>query len=311
MAKKKKTSPKDASNLFERTKLPRQLLWLVDAPLFIDSVRIESFYDAVVRPYLRQGLTTIGKDSELSGELGAELGLGAEFDTGKLLELLSAWLPKLKVNAEGNVSGSGNIKKSRQQETQWHPINTPQRQLEQLVLHYLLYHRERVGIDETPTNQNTDKYWMKPDWILGIPRGLVLLDFPAKTKFMPTFGEFEDGPKEIFRNLGLQPDQVEYPVNATPEEKREYWKRFVDGFVTQTAVKAIEDAGNGKIDAIDFRVPVSNDGHTLHLHFQPRGKYPTITFAYNLLRRCYEQGVRLVGTIKSGPDINVLAIYEK
>ena len=34
----------------ERDELPQTLLWLKDAPLFIDADRLGDFYDAVVRP---------------------------------------------------------------------------------------------------------------------------------------------------------------------------------------------------------------------------------------------------------------------
>jgi hypothetical protein len=41
------------------------------------------------------------------------------------------------------------------------------------------------------------------------------------------------------------------------------------------------------------------------------GRYDTITFAYNFIRRGYEFGLRLIGTLKTDPDMNVLAIYER
>jgi hypothetical protein len=75
--------------------LPQQFLWLADSPAYIDSVEIEAFYDATVRPYMRQGVTTIGTDSEIAGKLAANIGLEAGVDSGKLIEILSAWLPKL------------------------------------------------------------------------------------------------------------------------------------------------------------------------------------------------------------------------
>ena len=34
-------------------------------------------------------------------------------------------------------------------------------------------------------------------------------------------------------------------------------------------------------------------------------------FAYNFIKRGFKHGLRLVGTLKSEPDMNVLAIYEK
>ena len=46
----------------------------------------------------------------------------------------------------------------------------------------------------------------------------------------------------------------------------------------------------------------------MHLHLGARGKYDTGVFAYNLVNRTFKHGVRLVGTLKSEPDLNVLAI---
>jgi hypothetical protein len=67
----------------------------------------------------------------------------------------------------------------------------------------------------------------------------------------------------------------------------------------------------GRIRWIDYRVPLLKDGKTAHLHVSGRGAYDTGVFAYNLIRRGFRHGLRLVGTVKSAPDINVLAIFEK
>jgi hypothetical protein len=76
---------------------------------------------------------------------------------------------------------------------------------------------------------------------------------------------------------------------------------------------AVEEAAsnNGRIRWIDYRVPVTREGDTLHLHVCPAGKYDTGVFAYNFIKRGFKHGLRLVGTLKSEPDMNVLAIYEK
>ncbi len=50
---------------------------------------------------------------------------------------------------------------------------------------------------------------------------------------------------------------------------------------------------------------------TIHLHVEPRLEYNTGTFAYRLVRQSFTRGIRIVGTLKDGPNINVLAIYEK
>lgn len=52
-----------------RGELPRELLWLLDAPLFIDEKQVEAFYDAVLRPdYERTSLTL--NDSVVNSKKG-------------------------------------------------------------------------------------------------------------------------------------------------------------------------------------------------------------------------------------------------
>lgn len=68
---------------------------------------------------------------------------------------------------------------------------------------------------------------------------------------------------------------------------------------------------NGRIKWIDYRLPISHEGDTIHLHVCPNGDYDTGVFAYNLIKRGFKHGLRLVGTLKSEPDMNVLAIFEK
>ena len=57
-------------------KLPRQLVWLADAPLFIDSDHVGRFYDAVARPESRQGAINLEVSQEnvaaIQGKLNIE-----------------------------------------------------------------------------------------------------------------------------------------------------------------------------------------------------------------------------------------------
>lgn len=92
-----------------------------------------------------------------------------------------------------------------------------------------------------------------------------------------------------------------------------YWQWFYENFNAKDATRTIEEvaADNGRMRWIDFRLPVSEDGQTLHLHISAREQYDTGTFAYNFVKRGYKHGLILVGTLKSEPDMDVLAIYER
>ena len=49
---------------------------------------------------------------------------------------------------------------------------------------------------------------------------------------------------------------------------------------------------------------------TLHLDVSARGDYDTGVFACNFIRRGERYGLRIVGSLKSKPALNVLAAYE-
>lgn len=66
----------------------------------------------------------------------------------------------------------------------------------------------------------------------------------------------------------------------------------------------------GRIGWIDFRILFNDKGDTAHLHIVPAGAYYAGTFGYNFVHRAYRYGCRIVGSLKSGNDVNVLAIYE-
>lgn len=61
---------------------------------------------------------------------------------------------------------------------------------------------------------------------------------------------------------------------------------------------------------IDYRMTFGT-GDVLHLHVVAHGDYDTGVFAYNLIRRGERYGLRIVGSLKSKPALNVLAVYEK
>src|SRR6267142_4628016 len=90
-----------------RPELPSPLLWLADAPLFIDSDQVSRFYDAIARPQTKDGTATIEVTEETVNELKGKLELEAGITTEKLAALLSPLLafvkPSLKV--KGGIDG--------------------------------------------------------------------------------------------------------------------------------------------------------------------------------------------------------------
>jgi hypothetical protein len=285
--------------------VPDTLLWVKDAPLFIDEDTLARFYDAVVRPAFKENTPLKIKISEAQKkELEGKLGGKAKFG-------LSAWIShilgaEVEVSAEGKAGKSSS--ESSEQEITLEPISTPQRQLVQLAVFYLLNHAERIlsGDIASPLQ------WKKKALSAEMPRALVFLDLPPGTKLVPMAAEFENG-KVVTLFKELRGAQREPPPEFDKTKKQEYWAWFARNFDAGQSTEAIETASseNGKIEWIDFRVPLNDASDMMHLHFEARRRYFTGALAYMVVRRAEGHGLRLVGTLKDGPDINVLALYEK
>ncbi|MGA2716135.1 MAG: hypothetical protein ABSG41_23800 [Bryobacteraceae bacterium] len=140
--------------------LPQPLLWLHDAPLFIDEAQIERFYDAVVRPLSKQGVVTMQVTEANADELKSKFNLEASVTTeklaGLLLPVLAFFKPEFK--ASGEVEANTSKTRTDGSSFQFIPIDNPQRQLEQLTIHYLFNHPNRLflprALGACPSIQN-------------------------------------------------------------------------------------------------------------------------------------------------------------
>lgn len=140
--------------------------------------------------------------------------------------------------------------------------------------------------------------------------------YPDPEKKWGEMGRYYDyieqtNPDHSLANVDRDDDEE---IGDNVEEAREYyWRWFDEKFNGKKATKIVEDVCKeyGDLRWIDFRLPLNEKGSTLHLHIQPRENYNTGTFAYNLIKRGYKHGLLIVGTVKSEPDMDVLAIYER
>jgi hypothetical protein len=312
------------------TSLPNQLVWLADAPLFIDEDQVARFYDAVVRPESTQGVTTLEVTREKADKIGAKLGVEASVALTSLASLLTSVFAFIKPEIKGSAGGEYQHDRSTKDSStvELHPIVTPQRQLVQLTLHYLINNPDRLFFVDNPSAAE----WRDSQNISMVPRELVFLDLPGEEekqradqpamKIIPMAAEFENGKLvPLYNQLTKEngelppkypegPDETGLPLR---ERRKTYWHWFDSSYRVMHSLGVVEKASseNGRIRWIDYRLPINNEGDTLHLHLAPAGKYDTGVFAYNFIKRGYKHGLRLVGTLKSEPDMNVLAIYEK
>lgn len=120
--------------------------------------------------------------------------------------------------------------------------------------------------------------------------------------------------EKLRQDRGSRP--AAYPATVTTDEgKRQrdaHWKRYADHWNTDEVVKVVEEVvgGGGRPRWIDYRMTFAA-GEDLNLHVDAHGDYDTGVFAYNLIRRGWRFGLRIVGSLKSQPALNVLAVYEK
>jgi len=308
------------------------LRWLADAPLFIDEAQINALHDATLRPEGEEDYVDIAVSTEMVNKLNAKAGVEGEIG---LPAFLTTLIPGLvaKAKVKGEVGGEHGTSKKDSETIRLRAIHNPQRKLQELVLHYAANQRDRLQF-VSPTKLRDDD-WRKPVDIAKAPRMLVFLDLPSldevevnkginisATIIIPTAAEFSDGTiKQIYSDLQkLLLVDLRYPsreagqtIDALRDKRKEYWNGFANVFNDSKAMVAVEEAANGlgRVRWIDYRLRLSPEGDTLHLHCCPAERYDTGVFAYNLIKRGHKHGLRIIGTLKSEPDLNVLAIYEK
>lgn len=284
------------------------LAWLADSPVFIDSQQVGAFYDAVVGPAFR----TVELQVTASQVKQLEKSAAGHLDAG-----LSALFPWLKVGAGVETQRAATRGRHDGQSITFQPIDSAARQLVQLSLHYLVNQPERICV------LNQDIPLPDADAITASPRMIAFVDVPPGTRFLPQAAELDDGRVVTFfrplieklqRDGGTLP--VAYPGSTATDAGRcqrdAYWNWFADHWNADKAVKVVEDVigAGGRPRWIAYRM-IFSSGTTVHLDVSARGDYDTGIFAYNFIRRGERYGLRIVGSLKSQPALNVLAAYEK
>jgi hypothetical protein len=295
--------------------------WVLDAPLFIDEPQVAALYDAIVRPdnkveaieisdkTLRSNLDKVS--GSVKGTVDAEAGF--------------KFLAKLRASITGTVEGGTEEKTDASRETVWKlvPVENPYRQLLHLVAHYLANSADRIAVCSNTGDFPND------DYIAETPRALVFMDLvPAtlsngSTKgvvLIPTAFESTGGEVTVVIDKLDQKIRLEYPHPDSRAELRNYWQAYTDAFDAQKTMVKLEKlvtTAKGQVQWIDYRMPIWAEPDTSeivatgHLHLVAHGRYNTGTFGYNFVKRGYKHGLRIVGTLKSEPDINVLAVFER
>jgi hypothetical protein len=298
--------------------LPKELVWLFDAPLFIDEKQVNAFYDAVLRPDYE------GTSFTLSNSLTKGTTFGGQAGAGITLPLLI------------NVNAGGSVERANQAESDagatYEPVSNPYRNLLALAIHYASYPDlqkrlvlANLGAQDKTTDgagEHIGNSWLGAEFIQQLPRGLVFIDIPKGGKFLPAALELANGEVCVLADelrVQLSKKAEKYAKNypgsdADEKDKDEYFEFFDKNWDDRIALVLLETAmKQSRSEWVDFNIAAKTPGEIgryLHLHMAGRGQYESGTFGYNLITRGFNYGVRIVGTLKSGPDLNVLAIFE-
>lgn len=301
-----------------------RLKWLLDAPLFVDETLVERQFDALVRPEFELQSREIGSTSE---EARRRLTGGEAVVGGKIgIPFLTSGGATIKGKHE-RETGSKNSRSEKFTEV---PVNSTGRKLEEIAAYYLSEAAERIVFLDADglatTFEGATLTIAQLDALAGeAPRALIFLEVPPNTPITPMACELTTGKIRLLyetyadKVFGPSKKSPVYPSDkeSTPETRAKYWRALTEAFQSRAAMEVVECAGdpaaNGessRLAWIDFRLPIGGKD-TLHLHCVPDGRWHTGVFGYNFVRRGYRQGVRIVGTLKAGLDLNVLAIFDR
>lgn len=309
------------SGFAHRLTRKKQLWFVADIPLFIDDVGVRQLYDALSRPEFETVSKSTSGNWSKAHQQAEDTTLAADAGLAPFLKVSGS--AKSSTSNVNTVGGASAVEQEANR--------TAEMRIEKLISFYVTYFPERVlwtSVDLPSLEDLNAKSidWKDVDDLLGqpAPRPLIVLDLKPGSKLLPMMAETADGSlKKLYDayRCKLSGDGItlpDYPRDKDPDydfKSTSYWREWDSAFASNAAMTSVEEctSGRSRIDWIDYRLigKLSADEiRALHLHLCPRGRYSTGTFAYQMIRRGYKYGLRIVGTLKKGEDINVLAVYE-
>lgn len=316
---------KSPEKLEVRSEKLGRLWWLTDTPLFIDDALNRRLHDAIIAPELESEDVERKAQTEVRSLLEGSASLKA---TSKITApgILEAWFPSLNAEAAGVAVAKLENQSAELEAVRGRRVRTSERMLQEIAFKYLSEYADRIlFVDMDAGTYSNLKGQVDAEQVEELlrspPRPLVFLDLPRDSVVFPTVVELEAGGfRRIYETLEREfldvSSNIRYPSDTDPEapDKRKiYWDALKKSFKSRKAMEHFERAvESDRIGWVDFRLLFdSGSGESAHLHIVPAGKYHGGVFGYNFIHRAHRYGARVVGTLKAGNDINVLAIYEK
>ncbi len=317
---------KSEGGIAARVRALKEFWFVADTPLYIDADLVSALFDSVFRPEFEVASRTLSKGVSKSEEDAFELALGGEASVPTVF----------KLSATGKAAEKRGASITEAASTVEQAVNSPGTRLEKLLNVYVYSYPERILWIKADLVSGADfrmpdvtLSWKEIEALLDTPgiRPIVVLDLAPGTKALPMFAELTNGQDvELYKHFKEQLPETSresvpvYPTVGAPDyqhKAKEYWRAFHSVFDSAVAMRTVEKStkgGSARIDWIDFRLVGFTPDDTvvpIHMHISPKGRYSTGTFAYQLIRRSEKYGIRVIGTLKKGADINVLAIYER
>ncbi|MGC3524724.1 hypothetical protein [Pseudomonas aeruginosa] len=310
--------PKPIRAEFEK-RLPKwkQLWFVVDIPLFSDAVAVEKLYDALNRPEFETKSRKTTNNAAISKELSGELsGSGSSKEIADFL----------KISTTAKFSGKRTKTEGKSIELNQERNFSTEMQIERIINYYAWHYPDRIfwakaDLSEVFNTDGSNLTWDEVSKLINspAPRPIIIFEAVSDSKIIPMAIETTDGKhikvsENYIKKIKRQNKAIIPPYSSSPGASQKHWEALEKYFDSTEAMKAIEDStkNGSRIDWIDYRL-ISRSGSNIipiHLHLTPRGNYNTGTFAYQMVRRGYKHGIKIIGTLKKGEDINVLAIYE-
>lgn len=310
-----KLIPHSAPEAFKNRLAKWQQLWfVVDIPLFIDSQAVEKLYDALSRPEFETKSRRLSSTKTKSNEFQDDLTLTGEIGLA----------PFMKASTSAKFGQKRNTSDSHTNDLNQEANHSTEMRFEKIINFYARNYPDRVfwvknDLSEVNDTNGQLLTWQNVSDLIPAPapRPLIVFDLPKGSKLIPMAAENVKGElKEIYKEyINKLPNGNQIPpYNSTPGNPNIYWEKLEELFDPIIAMRSIEESTNdgNRIDWLDYRL-ISKSGNTvipIHLHLVPKGEYNTGTFAYQTVRRGFKHGIKIVGTLKQGEDVNVLAIYE-
>lgn len=323
----------------ETQKFRTCLSWLHDRPLFFDKQGVEILYDALLRPeYRLQSVSrSVSQAEQVTKGVEGSVEMSASTDIG----LLGKFVPGLDLSAtlSGGAQAADSKENANTEQWQYVPVENPYRQLIWLTWHYHKEFQQRFKLVHA---QNTDELegMFAKDFSQALPPALVFLEIPGESEagagpaIIPTACEtiWPDESIKVQpvyslimnalsnRALGQSTPATialpEYPDGFEEEiqsKRKAYWDWFSEHYSAQVTMVELEKAlaGVRRIRRIDYRVGLGSGVPSCHLQICPSPDDSVMTFAYSMIKRGHKHGLRIVGLLRSEPDIQVLAVFER